>query len=853
MNIKPNLVIKRIASCVAILFVGLLVLQIIFPSIAAASPLPAKDERHVYDRGEMFVAGEIPGIEETIRNANKHVYYVVTVSTFGELSGNDFAEDLYDAWELVPSDVLMVLSKNDRRIQMYFKDPELQYKLEQLPDNYAGMDYHSRPVIDRLVGKNFTPLAKQGEFADGIIALVKETERISAQEIADPPLVNENVTTLSNDFSTQENLTDLTREIGDFLIWIAIFTLAVVASVVVFILIPSRLGDIRKKNVKLRTLTEDVLQRIVSCFPRLDTLKRYHRGGKATVKLTELHREFVNLERRVEYMLNGINKGKVFGHFNIFNVNSKSRDEAYEEHISFLNNYEASLKRITKELVGYETLHIAAEKMMSKANTMIQSLTEQLDQISYEQQVRVKHLNDSLAEIRVSFEDHFQRGQNDLEDVSKQMGKSIDQLSNLLNFVQELPSLLQELKGIPSVLKEEQLRLVSLVEDKKLDVNFDPFEDLNQAMQEMNVLNTLAEQGDWLSAKHVHTKISRLIMNSKESMRHQIKLSEQVEKDLDALKNHILNFHFDESRYQNEYLRVKQDFDIDSLKDMETDRDDILHLHDHINNVHGTCESLYRDRRFKVLEKELNNASVNVNKITVLEKRVLNKYKACETKRDQLKESLTSFHDRYLIAFKQLRKEEDLNQPHSSVILKLVKLIDEQFAALILSLDTYPVQLSQVNDSVIEWKGLVDKTVDQMNDLLYQRKQANEAIKKMTERLSLTFTLSNGQSVNHTLNIKKHARNTQDSLDTMNQLLNMGLYAQVLHNSSNAESHLQQLERAQEEASRQELMRQSQSSSYSSYSSYNSNSSESSYYSSSSPSYDNGSNDSGSSSGGDSW
>lgn len=138
-----------------------------------------------------------------------------------------------------------------------------------------------------------------------------------------------------------------------------------------------------------------------------------------------------------------------------------------------------------------------------------------------------------------------------------------------------------------------------------------------------------------------------------------------------------------------------------------------------------------------------------------------------------------------------------------------------------------------------------------MDEVLYQRKKASEAIKRVSDRLNTISAKSRRQSTTHVINT--HTRNSQDSLQNLNQLWNMGLYAQVLHSFSNAESSLDQLERAQAEATRQEVSRQNQSSNYSSHSSHSSNSSSSSYYSSSSPSYDSGSSNSGSSSGGDSW
>ncbi|MCW3793970.1 TPM domain-containing protein [Paenibacillus sp. LS1] len=858
MKIKHHGWSKRIGTLVGTFLTALLVMQIFFPLTAAASQVPAKDDRHVYDRGEMFSAGDIPSIEAAIQEAKNLDYYVVTVSSFGDLSGHDYASQLYDSWGLVPSDVLTVLSKNDRRIQMYFRNPELQYKLDQLPANYAGTDYESRSAIDRLVGKNFTPLAKQGKFADGIKALVQETEKISSQDIAEtspPPIVPE--TSWKNDVAPAQGMTveDLKQSLRNFFKWVGLIVLGG-GCLFVMIKLLMNLHDIQQRNEKLRGKANEVLKISHSAGLRIDLLLKSYDGQRAVEKLSELNKDFTNLKDRVEHLLNGIKKGKVFAPF-VFSPRTNSIDATYEEHVKFIGNYELSLKRITEKLEVYEQLGILADESMAKVNLMVHTLTKDIEQISYQQQINLQQLLDTVTHEQSTSEYLHAQARENLEDVSTDLENATQRLQTISNLIQELPELIETVRDLPRVLEnknQELIQQVERVDRKKLDINFDPFTYIHQAMSAMDVLNSKVENGDWKSAKQMLIDID-LILKSDNRLQQRIELFEQVKLSIETLHDHVSNFHFDESRYLSEYVKVKRDYDGETLNLMETSHDYILQQHKHVCNVLRCCELLYSDGRIMELETELKSVFVIIDKIDNLKDTILNQHKHCQTKHEQIKASLASYHDRYTTVFSKLNNDVGVEQLRSSSILDILKRVDDQFIGLSLSLDTYPVSLNQTHESFVQWKEQVEKAINQMDELLYQRKKAKEAIKRTTERFNFTFGLSDGYGRRHTQThvINTHVRNTKESLNNMNTLWNMGLYAQVLHSCSNAESSLDQLERAQAEAARQEVSRQSQSSSYSSHSSNSSSASSSSYYTNNTPSYDSGSSDSGGSSGGDSW
>lgn len=851
MKLKPQGLSKRDGSLVVTLIALLMLIQFLYPVTVAASQIPAKDDRHVYDRGEMFSARETTRIEAAIREVKYYDYYVVTVSSFGELSGHKYASQLYDSWGLMPSDVLTVLSKNDRRIQLYFKNPELQDKLDQLPANYAGSDYTSRSVIDRLIGRNFTPFAKQGKFADGIIALIQQTEKLT-----DPNAANTLPPTIVDEASgSKDTLTSQNRIVNDpvqsphlSLKWICLILFGG-GCLFVMIVLAWNLHDIRTLNEKLRERVKEVLKDIQAVKSRIELLLKSYDGQNAKEKITELNSNLTTIQNRVEYLLNGVSKGKTFASV-LFDTREKSKDAIYDEHVKFIGNYESSLQRIIKKLEQYEAVGISADDSMSNVYRMVQILTEEIEQISYQQQVNLRPLLDKVTHEQFKSECFHVQARENLKDVTKDMECTTSSLRAISKLIQELPDLIVTVRDLPRVLETKNRELIRQIEQKKLDINFDPFRDLHQAMSKMPLLNSSVENGQWESTKQIIKDIDDLICKSDKRLEASINLLKQAELGLDELHHYVSSFQFDESSYLNQYLEVKRDFDEETLKVMETGHDYILQQHNHVCNVLRWCELLYSDRRIKELQIELKNVFLIIDKINNLKGSILNQHMACEIKREQIKESLTNYHDRYTTTFSNLSNEVGI-EPKSLSFKDQLKRIDEEFLSLSISLDTYPVKLNQIHASFIQWKEQVEKAINQMDEVLYQCKNAKAAIKQVSDRLNALSSKGKRQRSTHVINT--HTRNSEDSLQNLNNLWNLGLYAQVMHSYSYANSNLDQLERSQAEATRQEVLRQSQSSSYSSQSSSSSSAGSSSYYTNSSPSYDNGSSDSGSSSGGDSW
>lgn len=169
--------VPRSSKWAACAFMLLLMLSLIMPNVAGAASLPAK-EGLVQDTAGMIPKESVSYIKQAAQG-NTYTYYLLTIDSFDGEIPSDYATSVYQAWKLTADDVLIVLSKQDRRVEMNFNNSALQAKIDALPDDYNG-DGQVGQKLSEFVDAHFIPEAKKGNFARAAIALMQAAEGLKA-------------------------------------------------------------------------------------------------------------------------------------------------------------------------------------------------------------------------------------------------------------------------------------------------------------------------------------------------------------------------------------------------------------------------------------------------------------------------------------------------------------------------------------------------------------------------------------------------------------------------------------------------------------------------------------------------
>nr|WP_275100837.1 TPM domain-containing protein [Paenibacillus dendritiformis] len=142
------------------------------PGTARAEGVPAK-EGLVQDTAQMLSKKSIASIEKAAKG-KLYTFYLLTVDSLNGTSPADYANDVYDQWELGADDILLLISKQERRVEMNFNNPALQDKI----DAETGIRGDVPGSLKAWLDAHFIPKAKEGDFAAASIALMKATHAL---------------------------------------------------------------------------------------------------------------------------------------------------------------------------------------------------------------------------------------------------------------------------------------------------------------------------------------------------------------------------------------------------------------------------------------------------------------------------------------------------------------------------------------------------------------------------------------------------------------------------------------------------------------------------------------------------
>lgn len=161
-----------------IIMLLLVIMMSAAPGTARAEGIPAKDGR-VQDTAQMLSKNSIASIEKAAKG-KLYTFYLLTVDSLNGTAPADYANDVYDQWELGTDDILLLISKRERRIEMNFNNPSLQAAI----DAKVGIRGDAAGSLTSWLDTHFIPKAKEGDFAAASVSVMKATHALKPQTTA---------------------------------------------------------------------------------------------------------------------------------------------------------------------------------------------------------------------------------------------------------------------------------------------------------------------------------------------------------------------------------------------------------------------------------------------------------------------------------------------------------------------------------------------------------------------------------------------------------------------------------------------------------------------------------------------
>lgn len=148
------------------------------PGTARAEGVPAK-EGLVQDTAQMLSKKSIASIEKAAKG-KLYTFYLLTVDSLNGTAPADYANDVYKQWGLGADDILLLISKQERRVEMNFNNPSLQAAINAK----VGIRGDAGGSLTSWLDTHFIPKAKEGDFAAASVSVMKATHALKPQTAA---------------------------------------------------------------------------------------------------------------------------------------------------------------------------------------------------------------------------------------------------------------------------------------------------------------------------------------------------------------------------------------------------------------------------------------------------------------------------------------------------------------------------------------------------------------------------------------------------------------------------------------------------------------------------------------------
>jgi len=209
---------------------------------------------YIQDSAQIFPEDKLKEINLITHLENSNItFYILTVDNLNGKSSAEYASEAFQAWELKENDVLMLISHEDRRIEVNYKNKNFLSNVN-LPIDYDQDGDSRESILEEVIGKDFIPFAKKEDYASGVISFMNTfrslhtvKENSNHAETESKPLNTDENNKEDSETSTSNNAKARNAIFIVFAIAAAIIPLIYLINII----INSR--DVERPRIRLRT------------------------------------------------------------------------------------------------------------------------------------------------------------------------------------------------------------------------------------------------------------------------------------------------------------------------------------------------------------------------------------------------------------------------------------------------------------------------------------------------------------------------------------------------------------------------------------------------------------------------
>ncbi|CAM3250096.1 TPM domain-containing protein [Paenibacillus lupini] len=773
------------------IFLTILLFLCVFAGMVSAASLPDKGTPHIYDTAGMIPSEQLKDLEMAAGAGAPYMFYILTIDSLDGEESDVYAKNVYDTWSLQADDIIVLLSKTDRRIQLYFMNVPLQKKLDALPIDYAGSEYTTRQSIDRFLGKNFTPMAKQGDFGSGLLQMVSAMNVLPEPEVEapiQPATPDPLLVAPPSQHSPLQVIPDLSQRepvnAGRFpLISIIVIISLVILAAGLYVLIRFKKRTTLKRNVL--SLAEDTS---VELFRAQETLKPlvqlYGAPPSAEVKLLPLSRAIDQQAQIVQQLIVSISNL----HIGIVTRKGTAELDQFAKTVSDQNNHAKQHSQSANELAELDQTN---NQIVKEMQAVIQALSGRVSELANVYQLSLRMMRNEIEVNKEKTDAVYKQQLSELIDATELLIPQHEQTTLHNQLLDKLPDFIAEQKSGLAKINELEASIKAQMQQNQLQlVEFNPFERTAYAAVEHKQLIVSLENGDLRDASDRLANIRGALDIARQMVPQRLELRASVMQDMERMKKFVQSFSLNEEAFQEELRKMKSKFHPSVWTFMPPKYEEAVQTYRDVVSYSETTTLAINEQRYNASREQLDNM------ITLSEQATL-AMKDCMLAYDRSLQHLAGIQHAHSDTWRKFQTADTLlTAQHlspqsgpgsmlnnaSDIIRKDKERLDHHLASNQISLDDAESQQQSIDRNVNTFVTDVERVVQ-------EKQQAERRIREIQNRYESVYARTRHRSVS-----SNHSSSYQSNMSQIDNLIMLGLYMEAMNLIDDADHNINQMQ-----------------------------------------------------------
>ncbi|MEK8129979.1 septation ring formation regulator EzrA [Paenibacillus filicis] len=807
--------------------------------VAGAATIPVKGSQHVQDGAGMFPKAQNPSLEKAASQAPMYPFYILTVRSFDGEKGADLARRIYKDWELQADDILVLISKGERRIEVHFNNADLQQRLDALPSDYAGSGYEGRSMLDQMIGKHFTPPAKKDDYVKGLLALIEamnalppvqpaavEAGATAEEPAASPPpqaAVEETAPEAVTDSVADIVATDSAPSYDSRFDWGPWLWKGVAAGallIIVLVLVIRALiylWQLLRKKLGLKT-AEKLTIELLRTRERFVLLADLYTAPPARRLTGEIMTELEMLLPEVSRAMAEITEVRLS--YMVWPGKGQRTLAPAERQIKELVKQTKQIVSRIDELAGWDRnnpkiiLELAqqAEQLKRRATSVATSGTHSLG-----------HMLTDLDQLLREIEQVRLRQMSDLFDAKEALAPVQRRIELYGGLLKRLPELEAWMTKGPDKVANLHGRIADVMAKNGLKPGeIDPEGAVKQAQTQVERYKTVLLAGDLIAAAELKEKAESGLNGAWQDLRNQVRLKKKLEPAVRQFAERLQALEGKLQRLQGELVLLQKEYDISVWSSLPQECTQLRMSGVELANRFAIVKRQTAEQYFQQADAELTRLQALYEDVEPRTRQALSVYSGAVQRMETLRKDMAQGWSRYQRMASKASRGLPLQAYTAEALNRLSDTIEMQKGTLNKLTNQQPYQPQRIGQEVQQFLRNIEAYESHVTRMIREKEQAEQRMRRIHSSYNSSYSRVRSRSRRSLFSTRY-----KSSMDHVNKLMAMGLYADAMSRMAEAERSVQELrsiyeEEAREEQRQREMAREQEGAARSSSSSYSS-------------------------------